>query len=217
MPRSLVVLLRGVNVGGHRTFRPKLLAERLKRLDVVSIGAVGTFVVREKATQADVRRAFARELPFDTHIVIVPGHDILRLVSGDPFSRQKASRNVTFFISVLLRTPPRGPVFPLILPPRGTWLMKILGREGRFVLGMYRRQMKAIGLLGSLDRLFGVPATARSWTTITAIAKVLAAEGNREHKGRSRHNIRETYANAERALARDVSGVFSQSQVRFNL
>jgi hypothetical protein len=34
--------------------------------------------------------------------------------------------------------------------------------------------MKAIGYLGTLDRLFGVPATTRKWNTITAIARVLS-------------------------------------------
>ncbi len=34
--------------------------------------------------------------------------------------------------------------------------------------------MKAIGHLGTLDKLFGVPATTRNWNTIGAIAKVLA-------------------------------------------
>jgi hypothetical protein len=30
-----------------------------------------------------------------------------------------------------------------------------------------------IGLLGSLDRLYGVPATTRNWNTLAEIAKVL--------------------------------------------
>jgi uncharacterized protein (DUF1697 family) len=38
---------------------------------------------------------------------------------------------------------------------------------------MYRRHMKVIGYLGTLDRLFGVPVTTRNWNTFTAIAKVL--------------------------------------------
>ena len=40
---ALVVFLKGVNVGGHRTFRPSVLASRLAKLDVVNIGAAGTF------------------------------------------------------------------------------------------------------------------------------------------------------------------------------
>ena len=36
---ALVVFLRGVNVGGHRTFRPTVLAKQLRHLDAVNIGA----------------------------------------------------------------------------------------------------------------------------------------------------------------------------------
>jgi uncharacterized protein (DUF1697 family) len=49
----------------------------------------------------------------------------------------------------------------------------VLARHGRFVIGEYRRQMKAIGCLGTLDRVFGASATTRNWNTITAIAKAL--------------------------------------------
>ena len=59
------------------------------------------------------------------------------------------------------------------LPPRGAWQVKVLARDGRFVVGLYRRNLKVIGYLGALDRVFGVPATTRSWSTIAAIAKVL--------------------------------------------
>ena len=58
-------------------------------------------------------------------------------------------------------------------PSSGRWLLKILARQNRFVLGMYRRHMKVIGYLGALDRLYGVPVTTRNWNTIEAIAKVL--------------------------------------------
>ena len=52
---ALVVLLRGINVGGHRAFRPKLLAGDLGRFDVVNIGAAGTFVVRKPGVREDCR------------------------------------------------------------------------------------------------------------------------------------------------------------------
>jgi hypothetical protein len=35
--------------------------------------------------------------------------------------------------------------------------------------------MKAIGHLGTLDRVFGVPLTTRNWNTMTTIARVLGA------------------------------------------
>jgi hypothetical protein len=63
------------------------------------------------------------------------------------------------------------------LPPSGKWLLKILATDKRFVFGVYRRRMEAIRHLGTLDRLFGVPATTRNWNTIRAIAKVLESGG----------------------------------------
>jgi uncharacterized protein (DUF1697 family) len=62
-------------------------------------------------------------------------------------------------------------------PSGGQWLLKILARDSRFVFGVYRRHMKVISYLGTLDRLFGVPATTRNWNTIAAIAKVLGNGG----------------------------------------
>ena len=64
-------------------------------------------------------------------------------------------------------------MLPLKLPARGQWLLKLLGRNGRFAFGLYRRHMKVIGYLGTLDRLFGVPVTTRNWNTIAAIAQAL--------------------------------------------
>ncbi|HEX7086270.1 MAG TPA: hypothetical protein VF198_07890 [Vicinamibacterales bacterium] len=52
-------------------------------------------------------------------------------------------------------------------------MLKILSMDRRFILGVYRRQMKAIGYLGQIDRLFGMPARTRNWNTISAIAEVL--------------------------------------------
>ena len=57
---ALVVLLRGVNVGGHRTFRPAALARELSHLGIVNIGAAGTFVVRQPVSQATLRAAAGR-------------------------------------------------------------------------------------------------------------------------------------------------------------
>ncbi|HOC42514.1 MAG TPA: DUF1697 domain-containing protein [Thermoanaerobaculales bacterium] len=173
---ALVVFLRGVNVGGHRTFRPTILARELGHLDAVNIGAAGTFVFRRPVTQAELRSELAARLPFETEIMICQGRDILRLVSENPFADEPLRPDIGHFVGVLSRRPRSAPATPICLPAGGEWLLKILGRDGRFVFGLYRRQMKAIGHLGTIDRLFGVPATSRSWSTITAIAKVLGRD-----------------------------------------
>ncbi|MBL8228931.1 MAG: DUF1697 domain-containing protein [Bryobacterales bacterium] len=170
---SLVVMLRGVNVGGHRRFRPSLLAHELRHLDIVSIGATGTFVIRSRMTRAHARYEIAQRLPFDTEIMICTGHDVLKLVALDYFASHPQAPDVIQFVSLLSRRPRVRPSLPLQLPADSEWAVRVLGVEGRFVIGMHRREMRAIRYLGELDRIFGIPATTRSWSTIQAIAKVL--------------------------------------------
>ena len=174
---ALVVLLRGVNVGGHRTFRPAKLAEQLKHLDAVNIGAAGTFVIRRPVTRAQLRAELARRLPFNTEIMICQGREILRIVAQNPFADQPVRPDIVRFVSVLSKRPRSAPSTPIIFPPSGQWLLKILERDNRFVFGVYRRHMKVISYLGTLDRIFGIPVTTRNWNTITAIARVLGNEG----------------------------------------
>jgi uncharacterized protein (DUF1697 family) len=170
---ALVVLLRGVNVGGHRTFRPTRLALGLRHLDAVNIGAAGTFVIRRPVGRARLRREIARRLPFDAEVLICGGKEVQGLASRDFFAGYPARSDIVRFVSILSRRPRLSPRLPLTLPSSGEWLLKVLARDGRFVVGLYRRRMKVIGYLGQLDRLFGVPVTTRSWNTLDAIGKAL--------------------------------------------
>lgn len=171
---ALVVLVRGANIGGHRTFRPTRLNEELKHLDAVNIGAAGTFVIRRHVSRTELRAEFSRRLPFDAEIMICEGREIVGLLSGNPFADQPVGPDIVRFVSVLSRRPRLAPAMPMKFPRSGQWLLKILARDGRFVYGVYRRHMKVIGYLGKLDQLFDVPATTRNWNTITAIARVLS-------------------------------------------
>jgi uncharacterized protein (DUF1697 family) len=173
---ALVVFLRGVNVGGHRTFRPAALAGQLTHLDAVNVGAAGTFVIRRRVSRADVRTEFARRLPFETQIAICDGREILGLLSRDFFSKQAVRPDIVRFVSVLCGPPRAAAQTPATFPASGEWLVKVLARENRLLVGMYRRQMKAISCLSTLDRVFGVPVTTRNWNTITAIGEVLSSE-----------------------------------------
>lgn len=170
---ALVVFLRGVNVGGHRSFRPTKLAEALKHLGAINIGAAGTLIIRRPMTQARARAEVARILPFVAEIVVCQSREIVNLLSKDPFEGQSVQPDVVRFVSVLSQRPRLAPSTPLQFPSSGQWLMKILARRNRFVIGMYRRHMKVIAYLGALDRLYGVTATTRSWNTIATIARVL--------------------------------------------
>jgi uncharacterized protein (DUF1697 family) len=172
---ALVVFLRGVNVGGHRTFQPTKLAEALQHLGAVNIGAAGTLVIRHPMTRTQARAEVARMLPFVAEIVVCQAREILDLVSKDPFQGQSLRPDTVRFVSVLCHRPRLAPATPVQFPSSGQWLMRIIARRNRFVIGMYKRHMKVIGYLGALDQLYGVPVTTRNWNTIAKIAKALGS------------------------------------------
>lgn len=170
---ALVVFLRGVNVGGHRTFRPSVLARELSGCDVVNVGAAGTFVVRKPGSRAKLRAALLGKLPFEAEIVLCEGRDLVRLEMENPFGTQPSPPAVVRFVSILSKASGVRAQLPVAFPSDGEWLVRVIAREGQFVFGMYRRHMKTIGYLGQIDKLYGVPATTRNWNTIIAIIRIL--------------------------------------------
>jgi uncharacterized protein (DUF1697 family) len=172
-----VVFLRAVNVGGANLCRPALLAKQLARFGIINIGAVGTFVVGKNVSEPVLRAAIARKLPFESEIMIVPAKQIADLISKNPFARQPSGENIIRFVSVLAKAPGALPSFPLSLPSNKNGLLKIISIQDRFVVGLYRRDMKAIGYLGKIEKLLGLPATTRNWNTIRKIAETLNLAG----------------------------------------
>jgi uncharacterized protein (DUF1697 family) len=170
---ALVAFFRGVNVGGHRTFRPSSLARELSGYDVVNVGAAGTFVVRKPGSRATFRAELLRKLPFDAQVVLCDGRDLIRLEMENPFGAEPSRPDLVRFVSILSKAGRVRPPMPITLPPGGEWFVRVIAATDRFVFGVYRRHMKTITCLGQIDKLFGAPATTRNWNTMTAIVRVL--------------------------------------------
>lgn len=169
-----VVFLRAINVGATNRCRPALIAQELKRLKVVNVGAVGTFIVGQETSEAEVRAAFTRKLPFSCEIMIVPASDVLRLAAQDPFAGQPSAPEITRFVNILHRPLRVPPALPLCLPSVADWRARLIAVHGRFVLGLYYREMKAISYLGKLEKLLGEPATTRNWNIIAKLTMLLS-------------------------------------------
>jgi uncharacterized protein (DUF1697 family) len=170
---ALVVFLRGVNVGGYRTFRPSRLARALRKYDIVNVGAAGTFVVRKPGSPAKFRAEVIRKLPFEAEVVLCEGRDLIRCETENPFEAEPARADVVRFVSILSKAPRVRASIPFALPADGEWSLRVIASRKRFVFGVYRRNMKTIGYLGQLDRLLGAPVTTRNWSTIKAVMGIL--------------------------------------------
>ena len=175
---ALIVFFRGINVGGHRKFRPSALASELSGYDVVNVGAAGTFVVRKPGSRAKFLAELRRKLPFEAKLSLCDGRDLIRLEIENPFAAEPSDPEVVRFVSILSKSG-RGPAsVPITLPPSGVWFVRVIGSRNRFVFGVYRRHMKTIGYLGQIDKLYGVPATTRNWNTISALLRILKGQKN---------------------------------------
>jgi uncharacterized protein (DUF1697 family) len=170
--RSLVVLLRGVNVGGHRRFSPAALARSLSRYDVVNVGAAGTFVVRKPGSVTRFRAALLSKLPFETTVVICDGRAFARLETDHPFDARQRPGEVRF-VTILSKASTKRPPIPFALPATGKWLVRVIASDGQFVFGTYRRDMKTIRYIGEADKRFGAAATTRNWNTVMNVIRIL--------------------------------------------
>lgn len=167
---TFVVFLRGVNVGGHRAFSPGALARELAALEVVNIGAAGTFVVRSAATAAQVREAFVKRLAFETELMVCAGRDVTRLIESDPFGGAGPDQ----YVSVLAARPRRLPRLPLRVPDAKEWQVEVFDVPGRLALSRMRRVGKRILYPNEVvEKQLGVKATTRGWPTFLRIRDAL--------------------------------------------
>jgi uncharacterized protein (DUF1697 family) len=172
---ALIVFLRGINVGGHRTFRPSLLARDLAAYDVVNVGAAGTLVVRKPESRSKFLAELRRKLPFKAEIAFCDARDLIQLEMENPFAAEPPHPDVVRFVSILSKVG-RGEVsLPIAFPGGEEWFVRIIGSRNRLVFGVYRRHMRTIGYLGQIDQLFGAPATTRSWNTMQSVLRIVKA------------------------------------------
>ena len=171
---ALVVFMRGVNVGGHRTFRPAALAKEMADFDVVNVGAAGTFVVRKTIGQRALRTELLRRLPFQAELMICRGRDLIDLASGEAFPDETSHKDARRFVSVLAKRPGTLPRLPISQPAGANWQVKIVGVVGRFALSLWRRQEGTMVYPNEVvEKNLGVSATTRNWDTIAAICDIL--------------------------------------------
>lgn len=176
-PLALVVLLRGVNVGASKRLRPSTLTQELRGFDAINIGAAGTFVVKAAIPQERVRAEFLAKLPFDAEVIVCDGRDLMRAIGKHPFEGEHSRPGLVPFVSVLSTAQGTALPLPVSLPAGREWLLRLISRQGRFLFGVYKRNMKTISCLRQMEKLVPVPMTTRNWNTIGAIKTVLLDAG----------------------------------------
>lgn len=160
-----VVLLRGVNVGGHRRFRPSQVARDLASQGVESVGAAGTFVTRDRAGAEAVLAA----LPVEANAIVVARGPLSAFVASNPFGDVPARSDLRRLVTFLSAKPAKEPDLPLDAP-EGRWQVRLVARDGPFVASLWRPDRKRLLYPNEVvEKAFGVPATTRSWDTVETV------------------------------------------------
>jgi hypothetical protein len=145
----------------------------------VNVGAAGTLVIRKPGMCAEFLAELCQKLPFGGTIAFREGCDLIELEMATLFRAEPPRTDLVQFVSILSEAGRRVVSLPIALPQGDEWLVRIIGSRNRLVYGAYRRHMKTIGYLGQIDRLFGAPATTRSWSTVLSVLRILKAPESR--------------------------------------
>ncbi len=138
-----------------------------KKLQLVNIGAAGTFVARRSVTVAEL----SREIPFTLDLAIRPAAEVLRLVDAGP---PKAPAGALVFVSVLVAPAKAVPRLPQDYPPGKPWALRLVEKRGPYVLALRRTdRQRGLDLTAIVEKAFGARATTRGWPTFERIAKAL--------------------------------------------
>jgi uncharacterized protein (DUF1697 family) len=175
-----VALLRAVNVAGHARVSGDELARIFTRAgarDVASFGHAGNLLFSAARSPASIvaraRDAIDRRHGERPIIVLRSASEILELMAADPFAASGAVRDDKLYVVFLTRKARKPPPLPVASTVER---LKAFACRGRDVLVVSGR--KPNGFYGFpnafVETQFRVFATARNWSTVTRIAKLLA-------------------------------------------
>jgi uncharacterized protein (DUF1697 family) len=180
MMARYVALLRAVNVAGHARVSAHELARMFARAgarDVSSFGHAGNLLFSAAKSPASivarVRDAIHRRHGERPVIVVRSAAEICNLFASDPFARCGARASDKLYVVFLTRKARRLPALPIVSRVERLEAFACRGRDVLLVSG--RKPNGFYGFPNAfVETAFRVSATARNWSTVTRLAKLLS-------------------------------------------
>jgi uncharacterized protein (DUF1697 family) len=172
-----IAFFRGINVGGNNKLPMKSLVALLKRLgceEVKTYIQSGNAVFRCDAKQPDeietkIAASIAKAHGFAPRILVLSVKDLDKAIAANPFPHATADHKSLHFY--FLAEPPKRPNVEA--------LNTIKASNEAFAITksvFYLHAPKGIGkskLAERVEKLLGVPATARNWRTVSKVRELL--------------------------------------------
>jgi len=165
-----IALLRGINVGGHRS----ISMEDLRAIFAsAGCGNVTTYIqsgnVIFETSAADtaplirtIEGRLLETLGSEASVILRTVREFERIVGRDPFGevREDAKPYVTF----LATKPPRRPTIPMTSSKGDVEIIDIVGHDLFSLSHPYKGRYGFPNAF--IEKEFGIPATTRNWTTV---------------------------------------------------
>lgn len=176
---TLISLLRGINVGGHRKIKMaelRALYEALGFLQIRTLLQSGNaiFVTEERdllAIQGKIESGIRSEFGFDVQVIMRGAEDLMTVLDQHPFQADQLQEPGKLAVVFLSEGPADESVSALIESNPGRETIQARGREIfiHYPDGMARSKLNN----QFLERRLGVSTTARNWNTCQRLLKLL--------------------------------------------
>jgi uncharacterized protein (DUF1697 family) len=172
-----IALLRGINVGGNNKLPMQSFVALLKRLgceDVKTYIQSGNAVFRCDAKQpaeiqAKIATAIAKSHGFTPLVLVLSVKELDKAIAANPFPHATADHKSLHFF--FLAEPPKRPNVEALNSLRGTNEAFVMTKSV-----FYLHAPDGMGqskLAQRVEKLLGVPVTARNWRTVYKVREIV--------------------------------------------
>ena len=174
---TLIVLIRGINVGGHKKLKMadlKSVCESVGLTNVATYLQSGNVVCESKerpaTVAARVAAALRETLALDVGVIVRTTADLARVVEANPFADAARTEPNRVMVMFLDKAPASDAAAALLAKHAGPELLDLQGAELHihYVAGAGSSMLTNV----VIERALGVTGTARNWNTVTALLEM---------------------------------------------
>jgi uncharacterized protein (DUF1697 family) len=172
-----IVLLRGINVGGHKKIKMADLRAMLTTLGfanvktVLASGNVGLDADRSDtaALKATIEGGIESTFGFTVSVIVFPREQVETLVKSDPFAGIEVTQDTRLYVTFLPEPPQTTLEIPYESPDADFTILRVTDTEVCSVLTLTPKS-RSVDSMNILETEFGKNITTRNWNTVVKLA-----------------------------------------------
>ncbi|MGB3453904.1 MAG: DUF1697 domain-containing protein [Moheibacter sp.] len=167
---GFIVLLRGINVGGHHKVPMAELRQTMEKMGFTNVSTLlnsGNVIFETKdkvGLESEIEFQLERTFGFEIPVMLRKFDEIQQMVQNNPFERFKADENTKFYVSFVKNKPDNEIDLPFFSEDKSFQIIEIRDKTVFGILDLSKGStVKGMEVLQSL---FGKDLTTRNWNTI---------------------------------------------------